>query len=257
MKILVSNDDGVYSEGIHILADVLKKIGDVYIIAPDRERSAASHSLTLHKPLRINEIGANIYSINGTPTDCICLGINKLLDEKPALVVSGINKGGNMGEDVTYSGTVSAAIEGALLGIPSFAISQVGNGNYHFRTASHFAYMMARMIIDNGFPKNKLLNVNIPNISLKKVKGMEITGLGKRVYNEDLVIEKEDPRGKKYYWIGGNRVIWEKINNCDYDAINRGMISVTPLQLDMTDYKMLQTLKRDWEMALSNEIQGV
>src|SRR4030066_680839 len=175
MLILVSNDDGVQSPGIRILADVLRCMGDVYIIAPDGERSAQCHALTPQKPLRLENYGGNIYSGNGTPTDCINLGVNGLLHRKPDLIVSGINRGGNLGDDVTYSGTVSAPFEGTLLGIPSFAISQVADANYKFDAATRFAVRMDKHVIKHGLPKDTLLNVNVPNLDTSSIKGIRIT----------------------------------------------------------------------------------
>src|SRR4030066_1007263 len=178
MLILFSNDDGVQSPGIRILADALRCMGDVYIIAPDRERSAASHALTLHKPLRLDNLGNNIYAVNGTPTDCINLAVNGLLHRKPDLVVSGINRGGNLGDDVTYSGTFSAAFEGTLLGIPSFAISLVARSKFKFLPAAHFAVRVAKQILKHGLPKDTLLNINVPNLAEEEIKSYKITHQG-------------------------------------------------------------------------------
>lgn len=255
IKILVSNDDGVHSKGIHILAEYLRDLGEVYIVAPDRERTAAGHSLTLHKPLRIEAIGERIFSLNGTPTDCINLGVNNIIGEKPDLIVSGINKGANLGDDITYSGTVSAAMEGTILGIPSFAISQVGDSDFQFSVAAEFAIYLAKLIIRDGLPKDTLLNVNVPNLSMSEIKGVRMTLLGKRIYDQNTIIEKIDPRGKKYYWIGSNRVKWEERKDTDNIAIEEDMISVTPIHLDLTDYSSMKRLK-EWEGILSMGIKG-
>jgi len=255
MLILLSNDDGIHSPGIHILAETLRSIGDVYIIAPDRERTAASHALTLHKPLRIEEIGDRVYSVNGTPTDCVNLAINGILPGRPDIVVSGINKGGNLGDDVTYSGTVSAAFEGTLLGVPSFAISQVAEGNYKFETAARIALYLTLLIKEESLPPGVLLNVNVPNLDMKDIKGVKITRQGKRVYDENSIIEKIDPRGKKYYWIGGSRLSWEKTEDSDFSAIEKGMVSITPLRLDLTEYNALKTL-HGWETVLEKRIRN-
>src|SRR3989337_225425 len=249
MVILVSNDDGIHSPGIQALADTLRTIADVYVIAPDRERSAASHALTLHKPLRLEKFGDNMYSVNGTPTDCINLGINGILNEKPDIVVSGINKGGNLGDDVTYSGTVSAAFEGTLLGIPSFAVSQVAEGDYKFETAAKVAVFLALQIKERSLPPGVLLNVNVPTLDIKEIKGIKMTRQGKRIYDENAIIEKVDPRGKKYYWIGGSRLSWEKTADRDFFAIEQGKCSITPLRLDLTEYNALKTLQ-GWESVL-------
>ncbi len=247
IKILVSNDDGVHSKGLHVLAAALKALGEVYVVAPDRERNAAGHALTLHKPLRVEQLEERVYSISGTPTDCINLGV-RIMKGKPHLVVAGINKGENLGDDVTYSGTVSASMEGTLLGIPSFAISLAGEGDYHFDTAAQFAKRLAAQILKQGLPKDTLLNVNVPNLSKEKIQGVKLTCLGKRAY-EDVIVEKVDPRGKKYYWIAGNRIIFEGRSNTDFQALQAGKISVTPLKLDLTDYETLDQIK-SWESLL-------
>ena len=256
MLILVSNDDGIHSAGIHVLADALRSIGDVYVIAPDRERNAASHALTLHKPLRLEQLRDKVYSVNGTPTDCINLAINGILPEKPDIVVSGINKGGNLGDDVTYSGTVSAAFEGTLLGIPSFAVSQVAEGDYKFETAAKVAVFLALQIKERSLPPGVLLNVNVPNLDIKEIKGIKMTRQGKRIYDENAIIEKVDPRGKKYYWIGGSRLSWEKTEDSDFSAIEEEKVSITPLRLDLTEYTALKTLQ-GWESVLAGKIRNI
>ena len=254
IKILVSNDDGVHSKGLHILAKHLMSLGDVCMVAPDRERTAAGHSLTLHKPLRIDKIGEKIFSLNGTPTDCITLGVNNIMRGRPDLIVSGINKGGNLGDDITYSGTVSAAMEGTLLGIPSFAISQVADDDFQFDVAAEFALHLARLIIKHGLSKGTFLNVNVPNLPWSGIKGVRLTSLGKRIYDQNMIIEKVDPRGKKYYWIGSNSVKWEERKDTDNIAIEESMISITPIHLDLTDYSSIKKLK-EWEGALSKNIK--
>lgn len=244
--ILISNDDGIHSEGIKALARALKRVGEVFIVAPDRERSAASHSLTLHKPLRVEKIGPNAYAINGTPTDCINLAVNGILKKRPDLVVSGINKGGNLGDDVTYSGTVSAAMEGTLLGIPSFAISlvSISRENFDFKNAARFAARLARFILKNRLPKDTLLNINVPDVD--EIKGYRITKQGKRLYG-DAIVEKVDPRGKKYYWIGGDILKWEGGEDTDFKAITSNFISITPVHLDMTNYASFKELHK-WKI---------
>lgn len=242
--ILVSNDDGIHSEGIKALARALKRVGDVLLVAPDRERSAASHSLTLHRPLRVERHGANVYAVDGTPTDCINIAVNGILKKKPDLVVSGINKGGNLGDDVTYSGTVSAAMEGTLLGIPSIAISLVSRDDFDFKPAARFAAKLARFVLKKGLPKDTLLNVNVPEGS--DIKGYRVTKQGKRFYG-DAVIEKVDPRGKKYYWIGGDVLRWEGGEDTDFEAVANKFISITPVHLDMTNYASFKEL-HDWKI---------
>ncbi len=246
-RILISNDDGINSEGIHKLHETLKKLGEVYIVAPDRDQSAVSHSLSLFRPLRLDKISEYVYAVDGTPTDCVNLAINGILrGKKPDLVVSGINKGENLGDDITYSGTVSAAMEGTLLGIPSVAISLVGRGEFNFDHALDHAESIAKYVLEKGLPKDTLLNVNIPNIPAREHKGIMITKQGKRLYDEPIV-EKVDPRGKKYYWIGGDELGYVHIEQSDIVAVRDGYISVTPITLDFTKHNFIQTLKSHLE----------
>jgi 5'-nucleotidase len=240
--ILVTNDDGVYSPGIQTLAKRLRELDQVVIVAPDRERSAAGHSMTLHRPLLIEEIKESVYSVNGTPTDCVNIAVKGLLKEAPRLVVSGINKGPNLGDDVTYSGTVAGAIEGTLLGIPSFAISLAAREDFRFAEAAEVAFRTAVQIFEQGMPAGTLLNVNVPNLPLSEIRGTLITRLGKRIYHQ-MTVERVDPRGKKYYWIGGGEPDWEREEGTDLDAVDRRMISITPLHLDLTDYSSFDKLK--------------
>jgi 5'/3'-nucleotidase len=249
MLILVTNDDGIQSPGIKALAKAMKRLGEVYVVAPDRERTAAGHSLTLHKPLRIEILGTRTFSVSGTPTDCVNLAVNEIMARRPGLVVSGINRGGNLGDDVTYSGTVSAAMEGTLLGIPSIAISQLGDEHFHFETSARFAVPLARQVNRLGLPPDTLLNVNVPDLPPREVKGMRITCLGRRVFDSNNVIKKQDPRGKMYYWIGGSRIAWEDRKDTDQQAVEEGRISVTPVHLDLTNHSALASL-RDWEKRL-------
>ena len=260
MNILLSNDDGVYATGINILHEELSKKYDVTIVAPDRERSASSHSLTIDRPLRVNEIKPNIFSVDGTPTDAVNIGVHSIMKTKPDLVISGINYGGNICDDVIYSGTVSAAMEGAVMGIKSIAVSLVVNrgGGYlpkdasleedleaSFVKASEFVSNLASVFNKTGFSENTLLNVNIPQTIIKKENNpfeYRITRQGKR-YFEDFVVEKTDPRGRKYYWIWGKNITFEDIKDSDYEAVHGGYISVTPIHLDMTNYKAMEKLK--------------
>ena len=238
--ILVSNDDGIRSEGILKLASAPRRVGNVYVVAPDREKSAASHSLTLHRPLRVDEAGPKMYAVDGTPTDCVTLALHGLMKVRPDIVVSGINKGGNMGEDVLYSGTVSAAMEGTLLGIPSIAVSLVARSDFDFSKAAAFAARLARYVLKKGVPKDTLLNVNVP--ALKNIKGYRVTSQGKRFFS-DAVVEKLDPRGRKYYWIGGEHERWEGGKNADFQAVQDGYISITPIHLDMTNHSSIEEIK--------------
>ncbi|MEJ5227164.1 5'/3'-nucleotidase SurE [Thermodesulfovibrio sp.] len=242
--ILVTNDDGFFSRGIQTLAEALKELGDVFIVAPDRDRSAVSHALTMHRPLRVDLIREGCYSVNGTPTDCVVVGVKKLLPREPDLLVSGINKGANLGEDVTYSGTVSAAIEGTILGVPSFAISLVGERPFKYETACHFAIAISKFIIEKGLPQDTLLNVNVPNKGLKEIAGVKVTKQGKRSY-ENSIHEIYSPWGEKQYWIGGGVVSWQKMENTDIQAVMEGYVSVTPLHIDLTNHQALDYLKKN------------
>ena len=242
--ILVSNDDGIHSEGIAALAEALRSLGEVVVAAPDRERSAVSHSLTLHRPLRVEELGPGRYAIDGTPTDCVNLAVNGILKaRRPTLVVSGINKGANLGDDVTYSGTVSAAMEGTLLGIPSIAVSAIGRDRFRFDVAAAFATRLAAWVMERGLPPDTLLNVNVPALQDgATVRGFALTRMGRRRYG-DAIVEKIDPRGKKYYWIGGEELDYQDEEGTDFSAVSAGLISVTPIHLDLTNYKSFDALK--------------
>ena len=234
--ILVSNDDGHFSEGIRALASAMEGLGEVIVVAPEAEQSAASHAISLHRPLRIKEIRPNWYAVDGTPTDCAYLAINHILrGRKPALMVSGINHGSNLADDVTYSGTVAAAMEASLLGVPAMALSLATRERFEFEAAARFARALAEAALARPLPPGMLLNVNIPPGDLR---GYRITRLGKHSYGFD-VIENVDPRGRKYYWIGGNDYAFEDIPGTDCNAVLReGVVSVTPLHLDLTDEAM-------------------
>jgi 5'-nucleotidase len=244
LLILVTNDDGVHSPGLASLASTLSDLGQVVIVAPDRERSAIGHALTLHSPLRAELIKSDIYAVDGTPTDCVNLGIHGLFNARPDLVVSGINRGANMGEDVTYSGTVSAAMEATLMGVPAFAVSlDMLNGEQSdYAAAAFFAKDLAAKIVRHGLPNDTFLNVNVP---AGTPLGTKITRQGKRRY-DDMIVEKVDPRGRKYYWIGGGQCQFEEIPGSDFLALAEGYISVTPLHLDLTNYRSFESL-RQWQ----------
>ncbi|NWF52736.1 MAG: 5'/3'-nucleotidase SurE [Nitrospirae bacterium] len=246
--ILITNDDGIHSPGIIALSTAMREVGDIYIVAPDRERSAVSHSLTLHRPLKVERLREDVYSIDGTPTDCVILAINKLLPDRPALVASGINRGGNLGGDITYSGTVSGAIEGTIMGIPSFAISLVTGEEaqpVHFETASSFAIKIARFILDKSLPPDTLLNINVPNIDKSKIKGIRFTHQGKMVYSNSIK-EIHDPKGKRHYWIGGTQMNIEHDDDTDIKSVKEGYVSITPIHLDLTNYEALNYLKANF-----------
>ncbi|MDP2167339.1 MAG: 5'/3'-nucleotidase SurE [Thermodesulfovibrionales bacterium] len=246
--ILVTNDDGVHSPGLIALLKAMKEVGDAYVVAPDRERSAASHSLTLHRPLKPEELRERVWAVNGTPTDCVAIGVEKILREKPDIIVSGVNKGANLGDDITYSGTVAAAMEGTILGIPSIAVSTVLDGRLpiHFETAARFAAEAARYILDKALPYDTLLNINVPNRAGKDIMGMKFTRQGKRVYSGSIQ-ETFSPAGEKHYWIGGGRPFWEHGEDTDMTAVIEGYISVTPVHLDLTNYEAIEYLKRHWK----------
>jgi len=245
LKILVSNDDGIHSRGLLALAKALAELAEVWVVAPDREQSASSHSLTMNRPLhwqRVKKFGPRFFAVDGTPTDCVLLGTSKIMPERPNLIVSGINLGENLGEDITYSGTVSAAIEGTILGIPSFAISLMARVNGDFTYASSFAFRLAKNILGYGLPRHTFLNVNIP-CSGKKPRGYKITRLGQRIYG-DSVQEKTDAQGKKYYIIGGNEPGYVDTEDSDFKAVANNFVSITPLHLDWTNYASIETLSK-------------
>ncbi len=236
-RILVTNDDGVFSEGIKLLATALGEIAEVVVVAPDREQSASGHALTLSRPLRMQKIAEDWYSVDGTPTDCVNLAVLSLLKERPPdFVVSGINFGLNLGDDVTYSGTVSATFEGSLLGIPSVAFSQEVGEGFSFAPAARFARQLLEILIAGDYPRDLMLNVNVP---AGPIGGLAFTRLGRRVYKQS-VTEKLDPRGRKYYWIAGAPQ-WERASGTDYEAVTSGSISITPLHLDLTYYPGLES----------------
>ena len=239
MIILLSNDDGIQSEGLTSLESALSNIGKIYTVAPDRAQSSMSHALTLHRPLRVQEIAPRRLAVDGTPVDCVKLSLTGLLPARPNLVVSGINKGPNLGDDIIYSGTVSAAIEGALLGIPAIAVSLVTFKDFDFRAAAEFTATLVEKIAERGIPPKTLLNVNVPPTPKSDVKGWRATRMGKRHYSETIV-ERIDPRGGKYYWIGGDDLGFAEEEGTDCKAVSDGYVSVTPLQVDLTDYKLLQ-----------------
>ncbi|ANM32053.1 stationary phase survival protein SurE [Acidobacteria bacterium Mor1] len=246
--ILVTNDDGIEAPGIAALAEALSALGQVIVAAPDRERSGAGHALTLSQPLRVHDAGPDRFRIDGTPTDCVHLGVFNLTPQKPTLVVSGINRGLNVGDDVTYSGTVAGALEGTLLGIPSIAVSTAtdDDGNVaDYGPAARFAVTMARRVLEHGLPERQLLNVNLPQ---GDPKGVRITRQGTRTYRA-AVVERLDPSGRPYYWIAGADMTPAGEPDGDHAAIDQGYISVTPLDANMTDTRGLAPLA-DWELPL-------
>lgn len=244
MLILVTNDDGIHSNGLQALSRSLSTLGSVIVVAPDRERSAIGHSLTLHSPLRADEIAPDKFAISGTPTDCVNLGIHGLLNTKPDLVVSGINKGGNLGDDLTYSGTVAAAMEATLMGVPSFAVS-LDSSSFtleDFQPAAAIAAEVAKLVLANGLPADTFLNVNVPGGT---PCGVQLTRQGKRRYS-DKVEKKFDPRGRAYYWIGGGELGFHDVAGTDFHAIQNNSVSITPLHLDLTNYRSFESLS-SWD----------
>lgn len=247
-KILVTNDDGIHSAGIIALAEALEALGEVIVVAPAHEMSAASHSLTLMRPLRIEQIDDRHYSVDGTPTDCVTLAMSHILkDDLPSLVVSGINKGANLGDDVTYSGTVAGALEAAIYGLPGIALSLVQRVNFDFSYAAEFALKIARRVLGDGLPQGTLLNVNVPP---GPVRGVRVTRQGTKIIKPN-VIEGTDPRQRKYYWIGEESLTWNEEQGTDYEAVRHGLVSITPLRNDMTDFRVLDEIKsRDWDILV-------
>ena len=243
LLILLTNDDGIRSEGLTNLRERLSTKHDVWVVAPERERTCVGHAITLHKPLRMQEVGDRMYSSNGTPADCILLAVNIVLPKKPDFVVSGINKGPNMGQDVNYSGTVAAAKQGAFLGISSLAVSVCARSGFHFADAAACTEEVLYALRSKASRGSVFLNVNIPNAPYKSIKGFMVTRLGKRVYN-DTVFERTDPRGGKYYWIGGDGEGFEAIEGTDFHAVEQGFASITPLALDATSESSINILKK-------------
>lgn len=247
--LLVTNDDGVHAAGLAALAGAVADLGEVCVLAPEREQSACSHALTLHRPLRVERVRERWWAVNGTPSDCVNLAVLGFLPEPPVLVLSGVNHGANLGDDVTYSGTVSAAMEGTLLGVPSVAISLVDGGD--FAEAARVARLVAARVLVEGLPPKTLLNVNVPP---GRPRGVRVTRLGHRVYAEKIV-ELQDPRGRACYWIGGGEPRWEALEGSDMAAIREGYVSVTPLHLDLTNHRALVELG-SWSGALTAQLRA-
>ncbi len=250
MRLLVSNDDGILARGLECLERAARPLGDVWVVAPDREQSATSHSLTLHHPLRPVKLGDRRWQVDGTPTDCVMIAIEALLPERPDFVLSGINHGPNMGEDVLYSGTVAAAMEGLALGVPSIAVSFAGRV---LRSDDHLlddhvetlTSLLRHLTSLPSFPADTLLNVNIPAVPASEVKGVRLTRLGRRVFSDSLQPMK-DPWGREIFWIGGGSVAWSGSDDSDFRAVKDGYVSVTPLHLDLTARDRLDDAARWW-----------
>jgi 5'-nucleotidase len=248
MNILCSNDDGILAPGLTLLADACRAVADVTVVAPDREQSGTSHSLTLHRPLRPTRRPDGAYQVDGTPTDCVMLALEALMPERPDFVFSGVNHGPNMGEDVLYSGTVSAAMEGVMLGVPGVAISFTG---HHPETMASYRDVLARLVqrITSApeFPRNMLLNINLPDRPAAEVEGTRVTRLGSRYFSDSLT-RMQDPWGRDIMWIGGGTITWTGGEDSDHVAVAEGYISVTPLQMDLTNFGLIETV-RGWDLS--------
>ncbi len=247
-KILLSNDDGVHAPGLRALYEVFKSFGEVVVVAPLEERSTTGHSLTLHKPLRMIPIAKDFYGVSGSPADCVYLGSRKVFGSLPDLVISGINRGANMGQDVYYSGTVSAAREACILGVPSMAVSLDVNfrrtppeEKLHYRSAALVALSVARQIPEMGLPRHTLLNLNVPDLPMARIKGVQLARQGFRYYSGGI-LQRKDHRGKDYYWVGGTYRGYQREAGSDCDFLERKYAALTPLKLDSTDYDFLSSL---------------
>ena len=247
MKILLSNDDGIFARGLEILEEVCRDVGSVTVVAPDREQSAASNSLTISRPLRVVDRGGGRFQVDGTPTDCVLLALDTIMPEPPNFVISGINHGTNMGEDVLYSGTVAAAMEGLSLGIPGMALSSAGGDAKIIDSQRDWIRrLVANVLAVEDFPKETLLNVNLPRVPGPEVKGIRVTKLGRRFYSDSLR-QMKDPWGQDIYWIGAGKGNWSGGEDSDFRAVADGYISVTPLHVDLTRYDSLD-LVRSWNL---------
>jgi 5'-nucleotidase len=244
MRILISNDDGYFAPGLICLAEHLAKIADVVVVAPERDRSGASNSLTLDRPLKLSRASNGFYYVNGTPTDCVHLAVTGMLDHEPDMVVSGINAGANTGDDTIYSGTVAAATEGFLLGIPSIAVSLVGKKHMHFETAAKIAVELVQRFAKQKHTHPWLLNVNVPDISYDQLQGIEVTRLGKR-HKAEPVVKVSNPHGETVYWVGAAGKAQDAGEGTDFHAITQQRVSLTPLQIDLTQYSQLDAV-RGW-----------
>ncbi|MFL5505831.1 MAG: 5'/3'-nucleotidase SurE [Gemmatimonadales bacterium] len=247
MNILVSNDDGILAPGLALLADVCREVASVTVVAPDREQSGTSHSLTLHRPLRPQRRSDGAFQVDGTPTDCVMLALQALMPEQPDFVFSGVNHGPNMGEDVLYSGTVAAAMEAVMLGVPGIGISFAGHDPETLLTyRDSLVRLVRRITCVQPFPAQMLLNINLPPVPASEVQGIKVTSLGSRYFSESLSRMK-DPWGREIFWVGGGTITWTGGIESDHSAVHAGYISITPLHMDLTNYKLLETV-RGWSL---------
>ncbi len=249
MKILCTNDDGYLAGGLGVLSSAASALGSVTVVAPDREQSATSNSLTLHHPLRARRTTDGAWVVDGTPTDCVILALNELLHDRPDVCLSGVNHGPNMGEDVLYSGTVAAAMEATVMGIPAVALSYAGDLPEELEGRETLVESVLRAILSrDGFPADTLFNVNIPALPPSEIRGIRVTTLGRRRY-ADSITRARDPSGREYFWIGGGVVHWRGDQASDFQAVADGYVSVTPLHLDLTNYELLEDI-RAWDLEL-------
>ena len=247
--VVLTNDDGIHAPGLAALEKALGELGDVYVVAPEREQSTCGHALTLHRPLRPHRLAERRFAVNGTPADCVNLAVLGFLPAPPVLIVSGINHGANLGDDVTYSGTIAAAMEGTILGVPSIAVSLVDGGD--FDVAGRVARLIAMRVLVSGLPSRTLLNVNVP---AQPPLGIRLARLGNRVYL-DKIVEQADPRGRSHYWIGGGDPQWDSLEGTDMGAVHEGFVSLTPLHLDLTNHRAMMQLD-DWPAGLTAQLRG-
>ena len=248
-RILCTNDDGIHAPGLDILVGVARQLGDVTVVAPDRQQSATSHSLTVHRPLRVTRIDESSHVIDGTPTDCVLIAVNSLMQNPPDFVFSGVNHGPNMGEDVLYSGTVAAAMEGTILGIPSVAVSF--DSRAEDRLVGYgpaLTGILGSLVGRSDFPDETFFNINLPDIPADELKGVRITTLGRRVYSDSLT-RREDPSGREYFWIGGGVSSWTGREDSDFRAVRAGYASLTPLHLDLTNHSLINEV-RTWPLSV-------
>ena len=243
MRILLSNDDGYFAPGLTSLVEALSSIADTVVVAPERDRSGSSNSLTLDRPLSLHKSHNGFYYVNGTPTDCVHLAVTGMLDKLPDMVISGINDGANMGDDTIYSGTVAAATEGFLLGIPSLALSLANVSDENFSTAARVATDIVQRFKQNKFHEPILLNINVPDIPYEHLQGIEVTRLGRR-HKAEAVVKSQSPRGETVYWVGAAGAVQDASKDTDFHAIQLNRVSVTPLQIDLTQYAQLDTVKQ-------------
>lgn len=241
MRILLSNDDGYQAPGLKTLANILKSIAEITVVAPDRNRSGASNSLTLDAPMRPQIMDNGFICVDGTPTDCVHLAITGLLDQEPDMVIAGVNAGSNLGDDVIYSGTVAAAMEGRFLGLPAMAISLVGEKFQYYETAAHVAVKLVEKLEKHPLPADTILNVNVPDVPWDQLAGFEATRLGRR-HKSEPVVKTEDPRGRPIYWVGPVGKEEDAGPGTDFHAINNNAVSITPIHVDLTQYKAIDTV---------------